>query len=242
MPPTLNEKMLAIVIPVFNNWLYTQKTLKYLEKLPSNHLVIVVDNGSEDQTKKLNSVPGREVIHNEVNLGFAKACNIGYSRAVELGYENVMFLNNDIKVVERHESWTNPLIGRARGGEIVGPTVGVLDENLNFVCEAIKWPTKGYGYLSGWNITASVKVWSHLIPDGEVGPFSTNFFAYFEDTDLSFRANVMGLRQSIVPVPVKHYGRVTGKKVGLSNLYNQSRKTFLELWETRIGELHKLKD
>lgn len=240
--PTQNEKILAIVVPVFNNWLYTQKTLKYLQCLPESHIVIVVDNGSEDQTKKLNSIPCREVIHNETNLGFAKACNVGYVRAVELGYENVMFLNNDIKVIERHNNWTYPLIGRARGGEIVGPTVGVLDEKLNFVCEASKWPTKGFGYLSGWNVTSSVNVWNHLIQEREIGPFSTNFFAYFEDTDLSFRANVMGLKQSIVSVPVKHYGRVTGKKVGLSNLYNQSRQTFLELWQSRIGELHCLGD
>lgn len=235
MPPTLNEKMLAIVIPCFNNWLYTQKALKYLEKLPDNHIVIVVDNGSEDQTKNLNSVPGREVIHNEVNLGFAKACNIGYARAVELGYENVMFLNNDIKVVERHHNWTTPLIGRARGGEIVGPTVGVLDDNLNFVCEAIKWPTKGHGYLSGWNITASVKVWSHLILDGEIGPFSSEFgLAYFEDTDLGFRAKKMGIRCSVVPVPVKHYGKVTSKKVGLSELYQHAKPIFLKKWKGKI--------
>jgi GT2 family glycosyltransferase len=239
---TQNEKILAIVIPVFNNWLYTQKALKHLQKLPDNHLVIVVDNGSEDQTKRLRSVPCREVIHNQVNLGFAKACNIGYARAVELGYENVMFLNNDIKIIERHENWTYPLIGRARGGEIVGPTAGVLDEHLNFVCETSKWPTKGYAYLSGWNITSSVKVWDHLVQEGEIGPFSTNFFAYFEDTDLSFRANVMGLKQSIVSVPVRHIGRVTGKKLGLSNLYSQSRKTFLKLWESRTGELKILKD
>lgn len=236
------EKILAIVIPVFNNWLYTQKALKYLQALPESHLVIIVDNGSDDQTKKLMSIPCREVIHNETNLGFAKASNIGYAKAVELGYENVMFLNNDIKVVDKFNNWTYPIIGRARAGEIVGPTVGVLDEKLNFVCEASKWSTNGFNYLSGWNVTSSVKVWNHLIMEGEVGPFSTKFFAYFEDTDLSFRANVMGIKQSIIQVPVKHIGRVTGKKVGLSNLYNQSRKTFLELWENRVNELHVLKD
>jgi len=32
------------------------------------------------------------------------------------------------------------------------------------------------------------------------------------------------------------------QKLKLSNLYNQSRKTFLELWEKRTGELHQLKD
>jgi GT2 family glycosyltransferase len=233
--PTQNEKILAIVIPVFNNWLYTQKALKYLQCLPENHLVIVVDNGSQDQTKRLNSTPGREVIHNETNLGFAKACNIGYAKAVELGYENVMFLNNDIKVIEKHNSWTYPLIGRARGGEIVGPTVGVLDEKLNFVCEGSKFPTSGFGYISGWNITSSVKVWSHLIPEGEIGPFSSEFgIAYFEDTDLGFRAKDMGIRCDVVPVPVKHHGRITSTKVGLSELYLHAKPIFMNKWKHKI--------
>lgn len=237
-----NQKILAIVIPVFNNWLYTQKTLKYLKDLPENHLVIIIDNGSTDQTKKLISGPCLEVIHNETNFGFAKACNIGYSKAVELGYENVMFLNNDIKVIDEFNNWTYQIIDRAMEGEIVGPTVGVLDDKLNFVCEASKWPTKGFGYLSGWNITASVNVWNQLIQKDQIGPFSTSFFAYFEDTDLSFRANVMGLKQSIIPVPVRHFGRVTGKKLGLSNLYSKSRNIFLELWAKRTSELHQIKD
>lgn len=64
--PIQNEKNLAIVIPVFNNWLYTQKTLKYLQHLPNDHLVIIVDNGSDDQTKKLISIPCREVAAKQI--------------------------------------------------------------------------------------------------------------------------------------------------------------------------------
>lgn len=229
------EKTLAIIIPVFNNYLYTNKTLKYLSYLPKDHLIIIVDNGSTDKTKELNTSFNYFVIHNSENLGFAKACNIGYAKAVELGYENVMFLNNDIKVIDNYSNWTEALIKRAKEGIIVGPTVGVLDTNLNFVCEVSKWPTKGFGYLSGWNITSSVNIWNKLISEGEIGPFSSDFgLAYFEDPDLCFRANDIGVKFEVIQVPVKHYGKATSKNIGLSALYQHAKPIFMNKWKGKI--------
>jgi GT2 family glycosyltransferase len=235
------SKTLAIVIPAWNNWQYTKKVIQQLSALPDDHKVIVVDNGSTDETNKLQNTKSLEVVRHTDNLGFAKGCNSGFAHAVQLKYENVLFLNNDIKVLENLDSWTNPLIVQAERGCIAGPTVGCLDDNLNFKCEVGKWPTKGYGYLSGWCICASVAIWDKLTIDGDLGPFSTNFFSYFEDTDLSFRAKLGGFHFSIVPVPVRHIGRATSKKLGLSSMYQQSKKTFLELWEKRTEELHQIK-
>jgi GT2 family glycosyltransferase len=221
---------LAIVIPVFNQWSYTKRALQDLAPLPEDHLIIVVDNGSTDETEKLNSSGKINVIRNKNNCGFGAASNQGYSKAVELGYANVMFLNNDIRVVGGEASWTAPLIRHAQDGYIVGPTAGCLDNNLNFKCEASKFPETGYGYLSGWNITASVETWKKLVLDGDEGPFSGKFFAYFEDTDLSLRALKLGIPLKIEKVPVRHIGRVTGKVVGISDLYIKSKVTFVELW------------
>lgn len=236
------DKTLAIVIPVWNNWSYTKKALKHLAELPKNHVVIIADNGSEDETRNLQSSKNVVVIHHKENLGFARGCNSGFAEAANLGYENVMFLNNDIKVMGNRDSWTAPLITAAKKGHIVGPTIGVLDANLQFVCESPKWPTRGFGYVSGWNITASTEVWNGLMLEGDQGPFSTNFFAYFEDTDLSFRALVKGIKFDIIPVPVKHLGRATGKKLNLSKIYHESRAKFLKLWEQRIEELPQRTD
>jgi len=227
------DKKLAIVIPVFNNWTHTKRALSDLSALPSDHLIIIIDNGSTDNTKDLNSSGKIFVIRNQNNIGFAKSSNQGFELAVKLGYENVMFLNNDIRVLEdckNKETWTNPLIDCAREGHIVGPTVGCLDENFNFICESNKFPSRGYSYLSGWNLTASTETWKHLVLENDIGPFNTKFISYFEDTDLSFRAKKLGIELKVVDVPVKHIGRVTGKKVGISALYSQSRKIFTELW------------
>jgi hypothetical protein len=141
-----------------------------------------------------------------------------------------MFLNNDIRVRKDYDCWTLPLIESASKGNLSGPTVGVLDSAFNFVCESNTLPKTGRVYMSGWNITASIDTWNKLIKSGEVGPFSTEFFAYFEDTDLSFRAKKLGIAFDVVSVPVHHFGRQTGRRVGIAPLYDKSRKQFLKLW------------
>jgi GT2 family glycosyltransferase len=227
------DKKLAIVIPVWNQWAYTKRALQDLAPLPADHLLIIVDNGSVDNTKSLKSFNKVEVIRNTKNLGFAFGSNQGYECAVDLGFENVMFLNNDIRVVaevQEISTWTEPLIKQAKQGKIVGPTVGYLDDQFNFVKETNKIPDVKNWYMSGWNLTASVETWKKLIVPGSIGPFNQAFKSYFEDTDLSFRAKQLGIEMAVVDVPVKHIGRVTGKAVGLNKQYLISKKIFLNLW------------
>ena len=221
---------LAICIPVLNQWAYTKRALQDLSVLPDDHKIFIVDNGSTDNTKNLQSSGKIHVIKNSKNLGFALASNQAFAKAVEFGYENVMFLNNDIRIIEENYTWTEPLIQAAKEGCLAGPTAGCLDDQFNFLCEATKLPTRGFGYLSGWNITASVPTWQRLILEGDVGPFNTSFVSYFEDTDLSFRAQKTGIELRIVGVPVRHIGKVTITKVGISELYTKSKKTFIEIW------------
>ena len=223
---------LAIVIPVFNNWRFTKRALQDLSALPKDHKLFIVDNGSTDETKKLKSSGNIQVIKSPVNLGFGKSCNMAFNIAVEkFKFENVMFLNNDIGVFDKFDSWTSNLISVAEQGCIVGPTAGCLTDKFDFICESNKLPTLGHGYISGWNITASTNTWNKLILEDELGPFRSNsFFAYFEDTDLSFRAKELGIELKIEPVPVRHIGRATGNIVGISKLYQKSRATFIDIW------------
>ncbi len=228
----MNENKLAIVMPVFNNWRFTKRAIHDLSSLPSNHKLFIIDNGSKDETIKLQSSDNIQVIRNVDNLGFGKSCNIAFNIAVkEFQYENVMFLNNDIGVFDKFDSWTANLISAAEQGFIVGPTAGCLNEKFEFICESNKLPTRGHGYISGWNITASTNTWNKLVLEDETGPFRSNkFFAYFEDTDLSFRAKELGIELKIELVPVRHIGRATGNIVGISKLYQTSKATFIEIW------------
>ena len=44
----------------------------------------------------------------------------------------------------------------------------------------------------------------------------------------------MGIRCDVVPVPVKHHGRVTSTKVGLSELYLHAKPIFMNKWKHKI--------
>jgi GT2 family glycosyltransferase len=231
------NKKLAIVIPVYNNFQYTKNALKDLLQLPDNHHIVVVDNCSTDATKTLQSTTKLTVIRTQENLGFGKACNQGFDWAKINGYEHVMFLNNDIKINQIDQiDWTEQIISECDKGNIVGPTIGCLDKDFRFVCETKKIPSRGLWYMSGWCISAPVVVWAQLIEQDEIGPFRI-FFAYFEDSDLSLRAKLHGFNFSVIDIPVKHFGKATGEKLNISNMYLTSYGIFNNIWGERKAEI-----
>ena len=86
----------SIIIPVFNKVDLTQQCLTHLADVTNgcSYEVIVVDNGSTDDTKAFLSKLGGDIqiISNPENYGFAKACNQGASAAKG---RFLVFLNND---------------------------------------------------------------------------------------------------------------------------------------------------
>jgi GT2 family glycosyltransferase/radical SAM superfamily enzyme YgiQ (UPF0313 family)/thioredoxin-like negative regulator of GroEL len=104
----------SIIVPVFNKVELTQQCLVKLAEVTQDldYEVIVVDNHSTDGTAEFLSRLGGDVqvIRNQENLGFAKACNQG-ARAAR--GRSLVFLNNDtiplkgwltalVQEVERH--------------------------------------------------------------------------------------------------------------------------------------------
>jgi len=232
------NKILSIVVPVFNKYNFTRSCLKDLTRLTNDHEIIIVDNGSTDETES-SLKESTEIVYKRYsyNMGFAKACNIGYYLATA---PNVLFLNNDIRVRSNHEDWTKPLIDKC-ANSLCGPTMGLLNDNLEFVMEANK-KLSGKSYLSGWCIAGSKHIWSQLdiprkteciITDACVPQiFSEEFgIAYFEDTDLSFRAKKIGIPLEVVSIPVVHFGRQTSSQLNTYQLYKSAREIFVNKWK-----------
>lgn len=231
------DKILSIVIPVYNKYNFTKSCINDLLYLPEDHEIIVVDNGSTDETQQ-SLDDNKEIVYyrNSENLGFAKACNIGYHIATA---PNVLFLNNDIRVKDSKDTWTQELI-KWCFVSLVGPTMGQLDNSLNFIQEANK-VLPGKSYMSGWCIGSSKQIWSKLtIPRPESDTteypqvFSEEFgLAYFEDTDLSFRARKLNIPFQVVDIPVVHFGKQTSKQLNTHLLYKNARQIFVKKWGKR---------
>ncbi len=104
----------AVVIPVFNQWKLTADCLCSLrEHTPDEDVqVIVVDNGSTDETAGACGELGRELfgerfehVRLDENINFGPGCNLGASRA---DADFLFFLNNDTLLTP---GWLPPLLG-----------------------------------------------------------------------------------------------------------------------------------
>ncbi len=228
------SKVLSIVIPVYNKYNFTKSCLNDLKKLSEEHEIIIVDNASSDNTKENLENDERIVYYrNEENLGFAKACNKGYQLSTA---PNVLFLNNDIRVKSNYNDWTKPLIEKCKDG-LVGPTMGLLDKNLNFIKEENKF-LEGNSYMSGWCLASSKENFKKLaIKRPEIKTdiipqiFCEDFgLAYFEDTDLSFRARKLGMNMFVVNIPVVHFGKQTSSQLNTRQLYTKAKQIFINKW------------
>jgi GT2 family glycosyltransferase len=241
----------SIIIPVYNSVNFTKSALEDLSRLPSNYEVIIVDNASEDNTA--------EVVHDFIsnqkeefarlvyigcprNLGFGRSNNKGQKHA---SGEYLLFLNNDIRVVDRHNDWPEIMIEHA-DDHIVCTQGGLLDSQFNFVKEGTGLSQTDYWYASGWCLCGSRKLFDRLILnhfsddktdeicDGKAwGSWNEKYFLYFEDGDLTWRAKELGIKFKEVSVPVHHFARVTGRKYNMLHYYRKSRKIFKKEWSKK---------
>lgn len=115
----------TVVIPVWNLAEVTAACLRcLLPTLQDTDQVVVVDNGSQDDTPAVLAEHGTrvEVVRHERNLGFAAGCNSGAELARN---PVVVFLNNDTLPVGR---WLERLVA-----PFSDPEVGATGPMSNFV-------------------------------------------------------------------------------------------------------------
>ncbi|MHA2426873.1 MAG: glycosyltransferase family 2 protein [Candidatus Hermodarchaeia archaeon] len=247
--PVLDNISCSIIIPVHNNVNFTKAAVTDLLRLPNDYEIVIVDNASDDSTQEemaslidSRSPEDAQLVYITCprNLGFGRANNKGYKHS---NGEYVLFLNNDIRVEKRHEDWPSIMLEWAKKGYLVGTQGGLLDKDFNFLKEGFGIKQSKYWYISGWCLCGSRENFDKLILnhyshdetdeicEGEAwGPWNEKFFAYFEDGDLTWRARKLGIEFKEVHVPVHHFGRMTGKKLGLNYMYKKSRRIFKKMW------------
>ena len=196
---THSTPRIQIVVLNWNNYSDTASCLSSLRQLHyENHEVVVVDNGSTDDSASQvrNAFPQVRVIETTNNLGFAGGCNVGIRDALGRDAQFVWLLNNDTLV---DPEALQTLIDKATSDNRMG-AVGSAIYAMGDPTRLSAW---GGGRINFW--LGRSRHFLHPVPDEsvdfitgasmlialdaikQVGLLSERFFMYWEDADFCYR-------------------------------------------------------
>jgi len=217
--PSSFRSTLTIIVVTYNNQAVLANCLASLEdNAPFIEGLIIVDNASCDQTLaiveklKKNAPFNIKVLKNRRNFGFAKAVNQGVRLAEKkFPKSNAFFLlNPDAQLASNcfkqllQEDYYNPQIG------LLSPAI-FQDSSLKtpwFVGGHFNWlklktiHTKSSSkkqYLTG----CALLIKKELLQ--KIGYFDEHFFLYYEDADLSLRAQQAGYSLRLIPAAICYH-------------------------------------
>jgi glycosyltransferase involved in cell wall biosynthesis len=84
----------SVVIPAYNEEKKIESVLRNIRKLKRKYQVVVVDDGSEDNTSDVAAASGYKAVHLKKNMGKGYACRAGAVRAKS---ESVVFMDADFQ-------------------------------------------------------------------------------------------------------------------------------------------------
>ncbi len=91
---------LCILIPAYNE---SKRLKQLLPELKKNNLdILVVDDGSEDETSRVAAKAGAMVLRHETNSGKGQALRTGFNFILEKGYDAVITMDADLQHDARH--------------------------------------------------------------------------------------------------------------------------------------------
>lgn len=223
----------AVVIPNWNGAHFLADCLSSLAAQSQPATVIVVDNGSTDGSAELvrSRFPEVTLVELSRNRGFAGAVNAGIRCALPDKVEYVALLNNDA-VAE--PGWLERLIATADAHPEAGIVASklLLEDGVYIDSTGDFYSSWGWAYPRGRD---EVDSGQYDGPDArevfcgsggaslfraamldDVGLFDEDYFAYLEDQDLGFRAQLMGWKARYEPGAVAHH-RLMGTSATIGN-------------------------
>ena len=216
-----------VIIPNWNGVKSIGKCLSSLKCKASN--ILVIENGSIDGSLEFikSSYPDIRLIINKENLGFAGGVNQGLDVAINENYKYAALLNNDAIA---NKDWLENLVNEMENN----PSVGIATSKI-LSSDGSTIDSTGDLYTNwGLPFPRGRKEKSSTIYDQdkeifaasggasiyridtlkEVGLFDEDFFAYYEDVDISFRAQLAGWKIQYVPSAIVfHQIGATSKKI-----------------------------
>jgi len=209
------------------NWNGLENTTQCLESLKKtiypNYEVIVVDNGSTHDDAQVLKERFSDYIHlieNDRNYGFAEGNNIGMRYALNNSRPDYILLLNSDTVV--NPEFLTELVKAAETDNRIGScqskilslkdqkfidAVGIGINKYGCACQM------GYAEKDNGQYETMTEVFGACAASAlyrtetlkQIGLFDEDFFAYYEDVDLSWRARLFGWKCIYVPTSLVHH-------------------------------------
>lgn len=209
----------TIIIPNYNGMKFIENCMKALERETSTkYHICIVDNGSTDGSREWveENCPYAQLIALGENTGFCGAVNAGI-KASRTPY--VILLNNDTEVEYGFvKELEKALEAEKKSFSVSAKMIDMYDKNIldgagDLYC-ALGWAfALGKGKTVKDNYTRPQEIFSACggaviykkdILD-KIGIFDENHFAYLEDCDLGYRAQIFGYRNYYTPNAVVYH-------------------------------------
>jgi GT2 family glycosyltransferase len=239
---SVESPMVSVIIVNWNGLHLLEKCLGSLagQSLPSDE-VIVIDNGSSDGSVDLvqTRFPHVRLLPLSHNAGFSRGNNLGIQRARG---EYIVLLNND---AEPDPAWLGQLVAALEANPDVGfcsskmmlyDEPGLADACGDFY--TIEGVPGKIGHLEPadrhndprevFGACAGAAIYRRSVLE-ELGGFDEDFFIVHEDSDLSFRARLLGYKCLYVPTAVvyHHLGATLGRQSDTAVFYAQRNMEFV---------------
>lgn len=218
--------MLYIIIPNFNGVEHLKTCFPSLfVQSFQDFKVILIDNGSTDESViyTQNNFPQIHIIKLGYNTGFAKAVNEGIKLSLRDSKTNfILLLNNDIELDNEFlHAGIDTFVNNNEASFIAAKMLNYYERDQIDDCgDSIRAfgriPfARGYGekdvgqYDKGefiFGASAGAGFYRKEIFE-KAGLFDETFFAYYEDIDLSFRAQLLGFKCYYQPKAVCYHKR-----------------------------------
>jgi len=204
----------VVIIPNLNGGDALLDAVESLTKQTTPAHIIVVDNAStDDSLDKLEQIyPNVEIIKHTTNKGYAGGVNPGFKRAFELKATYAAPFNDDA-IADEHwlvnlvaELQSHPNAGAA-ACKVLHADGARLDSTGDYFTNwGLPYP-RGRNELDGREHDESRDIFGasgaaslyRVQALKEVGLLDEDFFAYYEDVDLSFRLQLAGWKVRYVP-------------------------------------------
>ena len=240
--------LVSIIIVGLNHWPFLKETLSsiFLQKYKRIE-VIYVDNGSNDGSVNnvIKDFPGVIIIANPENLGFCRGNNQGIRIARG---EFILILNPDVVLADDCiEQLIRVYVTNKRAG-LCAPKLIHLGERKKINSAGMRFDSYGRTHHIGdgeldrgqYSKDVSVPMLSGaclLIKRTvfeEIGLFDEDYFAYYEDGELSLRAWWLGWECICSPAAIAYHFRNAATKTSLAHsrlarFYENRNRYFLTL-------------